>query len=72
MAREGIQDEERFLKKNIDGQKHIYGVDISDSSQFSGMAIESDEKIAVIRLNAHQEENALEWLEAVLKALESN
>lgn len=72
LAREGMQDEDRFLKKRIDDQEHIYGVDISDSSQFSGMAIESDEKIAVIRLNAHQEENALEWLEAVLKALESN
>src|SRR5699024_3090156 len=72
LARDGMQGDERFLKKEIDGQEHIYGVDITDSQQFSGMAIESYEKIAVIRLNAYQEENAFEWLGAVLKALEDN
>lgn len=72
LARESTHKEDRFLKQKIDEQEHIYGVDITDSPQFSGMAIESDKKIAVIRTEAHQEDNALEWLEAVLKALENN
>lgn len=63
------EDKELLLKQEVDGQAHMYGLDVSDANLFSGMAIEKDEKIAVIRGNAQQEDNALELLEAVLKEL---
>lgn len=50
-----------------DEEMHIYGLDISDLDLFSGLAIESFEKIAVMRLDAENEENALKFLHSILQ-----
>ncbi len=50
-----------------DKEKHIYGLDLTDLDVFSGSAIESFEKIAVMRIDAENEDNALEFLHTILQ-----
>ena len=50
-----------------DEENHIYGLDISDLDLFADLAIEPFEKIAVMRLDAKNEENALEFLHTILQ-----
>src|SRR5690625_1477733 len=50
-----------------DEEMRIYGLDISDLNIFSGSAVESFEKVAVMRLDAQNEENALEFLHTILQ-----
>jgi len=55
---------EQLLTYQPDNEKneHIYGVDLTDSSLFKNTTIEDNTKIAVIRKNAKQLENAKQFL----------
>lgn len=50
-----------------DEERHIYGIDISDLDLFSVLAIEPLEKVAVMRVDAKNEANALEFLHKILQ-----
>lgn len=54
-------------KLTDDEEEHIYGLDISDLDLFSGLDIYAYEKVAVMRINAQNEENALEFLDTILQ-----
>lgn len=61
------EDRWHLYKLMDDKEKHIYGIDISDLDLFSELAIEPFEKIAVMRINPKNEENALEFLHTILQ-----
>jgi hypothetical protein len=61
------EDRWYLYKLMDDEEKHIYGIDISDLDLFSDLAIESNEKIVVMRLDTKNEENALEFLHTILR-----
>lgn len=61
------EDRWHMVKLMDDEEKHIYGIDISDLDLFSNLAIERFDKIAVMRLDAKNEDNALEFLHTILQ-----
>lgn len=61
------EDRWHLFKLKNDEEEHIYGIDISDLDLFSGLAIESHEKIAVMRLESENEQNVLDFLHTLLQ-----
>lgn len=61
------EDRWHQYKLKDDEEMHIYGLDISDLDLFTGSAIESFEKVAVMRLDAKNEDNTLEFLHTILQ-----
>lgn len=62
------QKEDKWVlyQQEDDNRAHIYGIDLSDHELFKELAMASDEKIAVVRTNAINKENALDFLSKLL------
>lgn len=61
------KDDPLFYQKKDDEQKHLYGIDITNNDLFSGLQIASAEKVAVIRTNSKNHENALAFIDKIIK-----
>jgi len=63
-----LQTEDKWVlyQQADDDRMHIYGIKLTDHELFTGLAIASDEKIAIVRKNALNKENALDFLSKLL------
>lgn len=58
-----------FLQKTDDESERLYGIDITGSHIFDDLLLEGQEKIATIRTDAKNKENAVHLLRAVMEEL---
>ncbi|MDQ0258019.1 hypothetical protein J2S74_005482 [Evansella vedderi] len=58
-----------YLQMQNDDQERLYGIDIAGSDIFNGVELVGKEKIAIIRLDADKEENAITFLQSVINGL---
>lgn len=65
---EWVSERLQFYQKEDDEQGHAYGLDITGYELFDGYEIEGEEKIAVIRTDAENKENALRFLREMNKS----
>lgn len=63
-----LQTEDKWLlyQQEDDNRMHIYGIDLTHHELFTELAMASDEKIAIVRTNAMNKDNALEFLSKLL------
>lgn len=63
-----VQTDDKWVlyQQEDDNQANIYGIDLTDHELFKGLAMASDEKIAVVRTNAINQEHALDFLSKLL------
>jgi hypothetical protein len=54
-----------YAKAEGESKKHLYGVDITNSDIFEDVNFASTEKIATIRTNAKNFENAIKWIKEI-------
>jgi hypothetical protein len=60
----------RFISRKVeeDSKERLYGIDITNSDIFDQVDIISNEAIAMIRIDAKNQENAMKWLEKVAES----